>query len=255
MMLFFPLWYTNVLRIALAVVAAMFACHSNADEVKFSKIREASTLIQHGEVRSGLEILRRVHDETDQNKDPDLFFNISISTYRILSEADQDYLALDVLLKLLTSRIPEKNVAYREIAGAAFGAALMKKGDTETARRILSRVIMRGDERVVLKEWHRKAAVTLAHDQAAEGKIAQATLLFRRALLGAANDSDVQNEELADLLTDYAEFLVEIRKFSDATSLYQKLSTIYDGMYPILATKRLKFLASYLEFAVQKGDF
>lgn len=78
---------------------------------------------------------------------------------------------------------------------------------------------------------------------------------MRRAVIGTLVDKGAASEEIADVLTEYASYLVQTRQLPEAYNLYIKLAPLYEAHYPHHSPKYLHFSSGFLAALSDAGYF
>ena len=125
------------------------------------------------------------------------------------------------------------------------GRTLAYLGEADEGERYL-RALTGGDARLVDIPAQRAAAIVLSRIELDRRNIEQAAIWVRRAVIGTLVDKGAASEEIMDVLTSYATYLLEARRLTDARGLFDKLQPLYEAHAPHRSPKYLDFLSKFL---------
>ncbi len=192
--------------------------------------------------------------EIDPQKDKEAYWRTSTSLIEMLSQTENHALASQVINALIATKIPEGQAAYFQWAQFYIGRNLAYLGKADQGEKVL-RALMGGDARLVHIPAQRAAALMMSIIELDRRNISQSAIWMRRAVIGTLVDKAAASEEIVDVLTHYANFLVRTRRLIDANNLFGKLAPIYDQTFPRRGSKYIYFASKYLSDLSGLGNF
>ena len=222
------------------------AAQGQTDSQSFDdQLTVASRSIFDGHVKAGLQQLNDLFHAIDPAKDPSAYWRAGSAIIENVSQIENYALAAEPLNLLLASKIPETNAALTQWMQSYLGRYLAFTGNADEAKKFLQ-ALTGGEARLVFTPPQRAAAIILSTIELDRGNIGQAAIWIRRAVIGILADKAAGSEEIIDVLTEYASFLLRTHRFLEAAHLLVKLKPLFDAHFSPHSSKSLQFKSRLL---------
>ena len=222
----------------------------NVDQV----LATAGRSVAEGRVKEGIDRLAALFLKIDPAKDPGLYWRTGAALVEILSRTENHSDAGRVLSALLSSKVAETDPALSQWMLFYFGRNLAYGGNPREGERHL-RAVTAGDARHVLVPAQRAAAIVLSNIEIGRENFGQAAIWMRRAVIGTLVDKGAGSDEIVDVLTSYASYLIATRRLPEAYNLFMKLIPFYDSQPVLRGPRSLHFVSRLLRTLTDVGDF
>jgi hypothetical protein len=215
------------------------------------EVSAAVRSVYEGHVNEGLGRLETLLGKIDSWKDKDAYWQASTTLVELLSQTEQHARASEVLRSITVA--PSDSV-YFQWMQFYLGRELAYLGRAAEGERFL-RSLTAGDARFVFIPAQRAAALMLSRIELDRHNVPQSGIWMRRAVIGTLVDKGAASEEIADVLTEYANYLVRMRRLPEAYNLFIRLAPLYDSTFPHRGPKYLRFVSLFLGVLNAAGNF
>src|SRR5262245_9119980 len=237
----------------IATVLAVPARAQLAHHIVDQELAAANRSVVQGRVQEALDRLGALAGKIDRQKDKDAYWRTSAATVEILSRVESYTRAREVLNVLLASNMFESEPANVQWLQLYLGRTLAYQGKPLEGERLL-RAVTAGDARLVDSPIRRAAAIVLSDIELGRDNVGQAAIWMRRAVIGALVDKGASSEEIVDVLTGYAAYLMQTRRLPEAYALFRKLTTLYATQPTLRGPRYLHFASRFLMTLTEFGD-
>jgi hypothetical protein len=245
---------TGALRSILICALAVFAAPAWADGNQYAtELQTAKQQIFEGHVRECLDQLGGLLRRIDPNKEKDAYWVTATMLIEFLTQTENHALAGQVLGNLLSTKIAETNPAYFQRTQLNLGRNLAYTGNANDSEKVL-RALTSQEARLVHNTNQRYAAAMLSIIELDKGKIGQAAIWIRRAVVGTLVDKGSGSEEIIDILAHYANYLARTRR-PEAIYLFFRLAPIFDANLSHRSPKYLAFVRDFVALLSDAGNF
>jgi CHAT domain-containing protein len=215
------------------------------------EVSAAVRSVHEGRVNEGLGRLETLLREIDSGTDKDAYWQASTTLVELLSQTEQHARASEILRSIT---VAPGDSGYFQWMQFYLGRNLAYLGRAADGERFL-RAVTAGDARFVFVPAQRAAALMLSKIELDRGNVTQSAIWMRRAVVGTLVDKGAGSEEIADVLTEYANYLVRTRRLADAFNLFARLAPLYDSTFPHRSPKYLQFMSYFLGMLTARGNF
>lgn len=249
---------TTFRKIAIAVVIHLLLLapiHAQiGPEALKAEYDAATQSILQGRVKYGIGGLWALLGKIDPRTAPSDYWTVGNALVDFLHQLEGYSEEDQVLSKLYATNAANSDSPFFQRMQLNVGRHLAYAGKAPQAEKIL-RALTGNDARWVLNPDQREAARVLSTIELDRGNVGQAAIWMRRALVGTLVDKGAGTEEIADVLTHYAQYLARTRQLAEAANLIARLAPIYEKFYPRHSPKSLKYLGVLLDIFQKTGNF
>jgi CHAT domain-containing protein len=218
------------------------------------QLQSINDKLQQGSVKQSFEQAVALLRQIDLVKDKDAYWRVSRLLVDVLQQTENHALAAGFIDSLIATKIPETNQAYFQWMQLYISRNLAYTGKADDAIKVL-RALTAGDERLVHSPPQRAAALLFSQIELDRDNIAQAAIWMRRAIIGGLADKGAGSEEIVDLLSEYANFLVRTRRLAEGSALFFQLAPFYEAQFAHTGPKYLVFQSRFLGALTAIGNF
>jgi CHAT domain-containing protein len=249
--------FQHSLLLVTAALALAFASPGRAQpdpKLLEGELIGASRSIWEGRVDAGIKRLVDLVQRIDPSTDRVAYWRASANLIDFLHQTEQYEFESKVIDTLIRTKIWENDFAYTHFLQFFLGRNLFRLGKIDEAEKVL-RVLTSGDRRDIFTTQQRAAAILISEIEFSRGRISQAAIWMRRAVIGTLVQKGVGSEEIIHVLTQYSFHLVRMQRYPEAYQLFLKMSSIYGSNFPQTAPANIFFLARFLNAMSSAGNF
>jgi hypothetical protein len=247
--------HRKTILIVLVLLAHEVPAGAQADSNSVDeRLVAASRLIVDGKVKDGLDRMVMLMGQIDPVQERDAYWRTATTLIEFLSQVENHTEAGRIINILASTKIPEAQQAYYQWMQFYIGRNLAYTGHADEGVKFL-RALTAGDARLVYIPAQRAAAVMLSKIELDRDDVSQAAIWIRRAVIGTLCDKGAASEEIVDVLTAYANFLMRTRRLTEAYYLLARLGDIYEVSFGHRSPKYLHFLSLFVATVATIGNF